>query len=154
MAKRKHAGKPLIKAQPSRSLTTAMDNLPGEKWKEIPGFEDEYLVSNYGRVKSQDRWRDMGTFDAFHMGRIRRLQVIKTVGKADKKLTYIDVFITLHKDGKRYRYAVARLVYNLFVASFDLDDHTVIVTSKDKNRLNLHCSNLLLRSISDVAIEG
>jgi hypothetical protein len=151
---RKHSVSARVTGEASRSLSTAMANLPGEKWKEIPSFEDEYLISNYGRIKSQDRWRDMGTYDAFHKGRMRKLHVTKSWGKADKKLMFIDVFISLHKDGKRYRFSVGRLVYHLFVAYFDLEDHTVIVTSKDKNRLNLHCSNLLLRKISDVASEG
>src|SRR6202000_898346 len=103
----------------SPSVSTAMANLPGEEWKEVPGFEDEYLVSNYGRVKSQDRWRDMGTYDAFHKGRIRKLHIIQNRGKDSNGLLYTEVYITLHKHGERYRFAIPRLIYNLFVTSFD-----------------------------------
>lgn len=33
----------------------SLENLPGEEWKEIEDFEN-YAVSNYGRIKSLQRW--------------------------------------------------------------------------------------------------
>jgi hypothetical protein len=134
-------------------LNTDMKDLRGEVWKEIPGFEDEYLVSSFGRIKSQDRWVDMGTYDCFRVGRIRRLHVQKHPGKHEKK-GEISVQICLHKEGKRYLYSVARLVYCVFVRRFKLNDHTLIISARDKNILNLHYSNLELRSLSEVAKEG
>lgn len=32
-----------------------IQSLPGEIWKDVVGFEDSYLVSNLGRVKSKER---------------------------------------------------------------------------------------------------
>lgn len=32
-------------------LNLSIDDMPGELWKDIIGFEKKYLVSNYGRVK-------------------------------------------------------------------------------------------------------
>ena len=29
-----------------------IENLPGEEWREIEGYDGQYLVSNTGRVKS------------------------------------------------------------------------------------------------------
>lgn len=34
------------------TLSTDLQNLPGEIWEEVPGYEDRYEVSNYSRVKS------------------------------------------------------------------------------------------------------
>lgn len=34
------------------TLSTELENLPGEIWEEVPGYEDRYEVSNYSRVKS------------------------------------------------------------------------------------------------------
>jgi hypothetical protein len=31
------------------------DVLPGERWKDIPGFEGYYKASDFGRIKSLDR---------------------------------------------------------------------------------------------------
>ena len=33
-------------------LNRSMNDMTGEKWKTIEGFEDRYMVSNYGRIKS------------------------------------------------------------------------------------------------------
>jgi len=122
----------------------------GEIWKDIPGFEDEYQLSNYGRVKSQARWVNGGNFDYSIPERIRKLHVL-VAGNRNKDLS---VQLTLHKHGKRYRISVARYTYHLFVAPFDLEDHTLIITRKHGNALNCHCNNLMLRSIREVAKEG
>jgi hypothetical protein len=128
----------------SPSLNTQSKNLPAEKWKDIPGFEDEYELSNYGRLKSKDRWIDMGTYMCFRSGRIK-----KPVGANG-----FDLRMQLHKDKKRYYFSVGRFVYNLFVAQFNMDDHSFIVTRKNGDGLNCFYKNLQLRSISEVAKEG
>ena len=34
----------------------SLKDIKGEQWEDIPGFEDYYQVSNYGRFKGLDRW--------------------------------------------------------------------------------------------------
>lgn len=34
------------------TLSTSLEDLPGEIWEDIPGYNERYKVSNYGRVKS------------------------------------------------------------------------------------------------------
>lgn len=34
------------------TLSLDLNDLPGEIWSEIPGYENRYQISNYGRVKS------------------------------------------------------------------------------------------------------
>ncbi|HEX7906325.1 MAG TPA: NUMOD4 domain-containing protein [Chitinophagaceae bacterium] len=142
----------LIKSDLGRfpCLSTTLTNLKGEKWKEIPGFDGLYELSNYGRVKSLGRWIDYGKFDAFCPERIIKLRLTPTQGKTKR----VDLQMKLHKNKKRYQFSVARYVYYLFVAPFDLEDHTVIVTRKNGDTLNCYYKDLLLRSISDVAKEG
>jgi len=38
----------------------SLTNIKGERWKDITGFEGEYQVSSYGRIKSLSRWRVAG----------------------------------------------------------------------------------------------
>lgn len=38
---------------------TNIENLPGEIWKEIPGYEGYYMASNIGRLKSLERMVDV-----------------------------------------------------------------------------------------------
>ena len=140
------------KSFPSSTLNTLLTDLFGEKWKDIPGFEDEYQLSNFGRVKSLDRWVNKGKYDQFRPGRIIKQRLVSSQ-KKNIEVT-VDLQMNLHKDKKRYALTVARYVYCLFVAPFDLEDHTLIVTRKDGNKLNCYYKNLLLRSISEVAEEG
>ena len=90
--------------------------------------------------------------DAFRLGRIRKLGITYSAKNGDK--SRVDLQMKLHKDGKRYYFSVARYVYYLFVAPFDLEDHTLIVTRMDGNSLNCYFENLSLKSHSEVAIEG
>ena len=34
----------------------SLSDLPKEQWKEIPGFDGNYLISNYGRVSRCQGW--------------------------------------------------------------------------------------------------
>jgi NUMOD4 motif-containing protein/NUMOD1 domain-containing protein len=136
------------KKYPYQNLS--LENIKGERWKDIPGFEDEYQLSNFGRLKSQDRWVDYGHCDVFRPGRIKKLHVTSSARNKGRP----EIQMQLHKDGKRYRFSVARYVFHLFVKPFDTEDHSFIVTRKDGDLLNIQSKNLVLRSISEVAIEG
>lgn len=133
------------KKYPYQNLS--LTDIPGEKWNDIPGFEDEYQLSSFGRLKSQGRWIDFGKYDSYRPERIKKL-------KANKNNKHIDLSMQLHKHGKRYRLSVARYVYYLFIAPFNLEDHTVIISRKDGDILNTHYKNLVLKTISDVAKDG
>ena len=133
---------------------TLKHKLQSEHWKDIPDFEGLYKISNYGRVQSLPRWvfsENRATY--FRDGRFIKLRLTKTA-ESRKFSPTVDVQVKLHRDGNRYFLSVARIVYYLFVAKFDMEDHAVIIRRKDGNKLNCHYQNLVLVSISDVAKEG
>src|SRR5579872_3846816 len=136
------------KEYPYQNLS--LKNMKGERWKDIPGFEDEYQLSNYGRLKSRDRYVDYGKVDCFRPGRIKKLHLTVSARNRSK----VDLQMQLHKDGTRYRFSVVRYVYSLFVKAFDLEDHSFIITRKDGDILNCYYKNLALKSISEVAKDG
>ena len=78
-----------------------------EEWRDIEGYEGYYQVSNYGQVRSLDRWRRAGTG-----GYIQKGQIIKQE---------INIYgyhkVTLHKEGKQKRCQVHRLVAQAFVSN-------------------------------------
>ncbi len=74
-----------------------------ELWKDIRGYEG-YQVSNYGRVRSLERWRDNGAG-----GYIQKVRILK-LGKT--KYGYLKV--GLCKDGKHKWFRVHRLVWEAF----------------------------------------
>ena len=49
----------------------SLEDFPEEEWRDIKGYEGLYMVSNYGRIKSLDRWvsckRKGSTKEALHL---------------------------------------------------------------------------------------
>ena len=71
-----------------------------ETWKPIQGYEGNYEVSNYGRVRSLN----------YHLAGLPR--IIKPTMTVNGYL-----YVSLSKDGKRKTFAVHRLVAMAFVAN-------------------------------------
>jgi hypothetical protein len=103
-----------------------------EVWKDIEGFEGLYQISNYGRVRSVDRYiihkGKTSTWKQFKKGKI-----INPV--LDDKGYYI---VRLKKD-KKYHKKVHRLVAEHFLPRVEGKDY---VNHKDGNKLNNHVDNL------------
>src|SRR5262245_54558749 len=96
---------------------TELKNIKGERWKDIPGFEMYFKVSNYGRIKRLEY--DLEYSD----GRlyIKPAKIIKPVlMKIPNRFMRDSVYflrttITLYK--QKYNFSLARLVYHCFKAS-------------------------------------
>lgn len=60
-------------------LNLTLSDLPGEIWKDVPGFLGYYQVPNYGRVKALERWieRNSGKGDLHLKERILKQTVHK-----------------------------------------------------------------------------
>ena len=123
-----------------------------ERWKDIPGLEGCYLLSNFGRVKR----------DAFEIrcsnGQIRRMR---------PKIMMADVHPILNRSMKDYVYwlrvkimmsgtmhecAIARQVYYSFVKKFDLSDYSIVILAKDGNGKNIRPENLVLADLRRKAV--
>jgi NUMOD4 motif len=143
----------LIKnGKPIPLADTVTELLPEECWVDIPDFDGLYQISNYGRVRSIARWVERKTGpDYFRKGRIIKLLINLHVPKNNPSNS---IQMKLHRNGNRYQFSVARYVYHLFVAPFDLSDHSLIIRRHDNDLLNCFYKNLYLVSISDVALEG
>jgi NUMOD4 motif len=129
-----------------------LEDLPEEVWRDIPGYDGDYQVSTYGRIKSLRRWRACGCNGAgYYTGeRIRK----QNVRRAKNHLIGKDIFclgITLKKNGVNATTSTARCVYYAFVAPFDLANKDLVVSYKDWNGLNLHYSNLFLTGRSNTS---
>lgn len=104
-----------------------MDDLEGEEWRSIKGFNDSYMVSNFGRIKSKTRsYKRRG-------GITKRIGVIRKQAK-DKK-GYMR--IGLMNNGKIDTQKVHRLVCIEFKSN-DCNKPTVnhINGIKSDNRLS------------------
>ena len=130
--------------RPVPVMDKQLADFPGEDWKEIPDFDGNFLLSSYGRVKSIARYvHYKNGREVFQKAKILTIG-IGSIGKSP-----IMVWAELHKERKHYRYAVNRLVYNLFVSPFDMNDKRLTITKIDDDPLNCHYKNLRLQWVSE-----
>lgn len=128
----------------------SLANIKSERWKSIPGFEDLYKISSLGRVKSLQRERVL-----YHGGiqpireRILKLKLKKTRNHSVDEDLYT-LITTLYRDGQAYFFSVGRLVYYAFVASFDLEDKSILISYKDGDGRNLNYRNLVISDLSQL----
>lgn len=94
-----------------------------EEWRQIRGFPD-YLVSNYGRVKSLSRNYKYGSHEDI---------ILKTNDRRGYR------GVTLFRDGARYYKSVHRLVAEAFIPN---PDKLPLVNHKDENKSNNRVDNL------------
>jgi len=92
-----------------------------EEWKDVPGFEGLYKVSNYGRVYSCPRCGTKGGILKQCVDRYGYLKVI------------------LYRNGKPYYFKVHRLVAMAFIPNLE---NKPTVNHKDNNRQNNMVDNL------------
>ncbi|WP_164735530.1 NUMOD4 domain-containing protein [Pseudoflavitalea rhizosphaerae] len=126
-----------------------MSNIEGERWKDIPGLEGYFKISNKGRVKRM-------AYEAVYSNGIiyhERPMIMKPYVhkhrneyKGDFK-TYLSITLTV--EGVRYRYTVARLVFNCFVKEMDLEDKSIVIFYKDNDSFNLSPQNLRIATLSE-----
>jgi hypothetical protein len=100
-----------------------------EIWKEIPGYEGYYEVSNHGQVRSLDRM--IKNKKGFYL---KKGQIIKPHiwGHGYNR-------ISLHKNRKYTRHSVHILVANVYITKIK---DKPIINHKDGNKINNHVDNL------------
>lgn len=100
-----------------------------EEWKDVVGFEDYYMVSNFGRVLSKERYMNN------HGAKV--LKPEKIVSHYHTKCGYCQIDLSV--DGKKYKRYVHRLVAEAFIPN---PDNFPEVNHKDENKDNNLADNL------------
>lgn len=119
----------MVKIEPNSERWLSLEDLPNERWKDIKDFEGLYKISDYGRVKSLERFRKL------HSKLVRVPEIIRKNGY-DKDGYQI---IPLNKNSKKYMKKIHRLVAEAFIVN---PDNKKYVNHKDCNRWNNNVNNL------------
>lgn len=125
----------------------SLKNIKGEKWKDIARYEKQYMVSNYGRVKSLAR-EDTLYFPNKRIyvkrqikERILKQKVFRRHNQIADDYRY-ECAVRLFNDFGERTWLVHRLVYGAFIKKLNYDKEQLFVTHKDNNGLNNTPSNL------------
>lgn len=110
--------------------------LEKEEWKEIPGYQGIYEISNLGRVKSLKRTIVQSPSERYPNGRTQVLKEKILTPCVDKKgYQFVQLFINGHFRSKK----VHRLVAESFIPNkYNLP----IINHKDENKKNNCVNNL------------
>ncbi len=125
-------------------LNLSLTSLKGERWKDMPGYEELYMISSMGKVKALAGISG-GKNKKFREEHIKRLTATDFRTDNSGKQLPGTLYVTLCKRPQRKRpISVARWVYYLFVKKFDIKNSNLRVYYTDNNSLNLHYKNLEL----------
>lgn len=121
---------------------TDLRAIKGERWKDLPGVEGYFLISNYGRVKRcgyEMQYRNGAMYTKPEM--IIKPRIAEHLNHFVGDTThYLHARVTL--SGRRYYFMIARLVYYCFVQRFDLADHAIQIVSKNGDNFYIRPGNL------------
>lgn len=104
-----------------------------EIWKDIPGYEGLYQISNLGQIRSLDHIRKNGINE-----NNKFLQKGKMLHQTKQKDSGY-MFVVLSKNGNRKGFRVHRLVAMTFIPN---PNNYKCVNHKDENRTNNNVNNL------------
>lgn len=115
-------------------------SLPGEIWKDIPGYEGIYEASNFGRVKSANRFYYAGK------NHLTKCTAKEKIIKCKPDRTGVPKLRT-NKFGERGLLNIRRIIAILFVPN---PNNKKCVSQIDGDKLNISADNLEWGSFGDI----
>lgn len=110
-----------------------------EIWKNIPGFENIYQISNLGRVRSCDRIIQKKNYQCDCFDYPIKGKILSQVSSSQNKLGQPYFSVSLSISGNKTRFLVHRLVAQSFIPNPDNKPH---INHIDGNPSNNYVENL------------
>lgn len=117
-----------------RKINLYLEDLPGEIWKDIPGYEGLYKISSEGRLMSLER-KFIRNNNKNAITLPDKLLKISTDHKGYKKISITDI------NRKRKTYRVHQLVAMTFYGH-KISGYEMVINHKDSNPSNNNVNNL------------
>lgn len=137
-------------------MNLSLVDMERELWKEIPYFEDSFLVSNYGRIKALPRLVlsiVKGCHTSYYTKERIVPQVLKgTLNEHTQRFNF-SVRVHLRFEKKNYTFSTNRLVYELYVEKVDFDNDDLFIVHKDGDNLNNSVENLAISNRTTIFYE-
>jgi len=119
--------------------------MPGEVWKDVPGFEGTYQASTMGRVKSLDR---IIPHPRLHQQFVKGQIMSQSVAKNRNIKTgepMIDLRVTFAVENNQYYFNTRRVIYKTFIdPHLDYQNDGLYVINVDGDGFNNRPENLAL----------
>lgn len=126
-------------------------NSKGEQWKDIPGLEGYFKISNFARVKRSEyemQYRNGAIYTKPE--KIIKPRIVRQKNNWKKDHTcFLVSRVTVN--GIRYNLTLSRVVYYCFVKPFDLTNQKILIICRDTDGLNVVPHNLVQATLSEKA---
>jgi len=138
--------KKMIDNQIPHYLNYQVQDLEGEEWRDIMGYDGIYLVSNLGRIKSYKREINMGAKGCKIQPERIMKQQISTSNFTNIKEPSKSLKVTFCVDKIKKTHHVSTLVGNAFIGELKENE---VYSKKDKVWSNVKANNLVILKKSD-----
>jgi hypothetical protein len=124
-------------------LNLELLDMEGEIWKGIPGFEEYYMISNIGRVKTIARIVERRRQGCVKIKERILKQGLRTFARKTHEGMNSCLYFALCVNKEIYQMAAARAVYSAFVCPLkDFKEEELFILHKDLDPLNNRVENL------------
>jgi len=125
------------------------EDLPEERWKDIPRLKGHYQISNKGRVRRVAHYRISPRGGRIPVPNLMLCQQAKSTYNSFTQDYRFNLRFSATVNKSRHYITTARMVYHCFVEAFDLADSRLVVLYKDGDSLNICAENLELSNPSE-----
>ncbi|WP_418122474.1 NUMOD4 domain-containing protein [Chryseobacterium sp. PTM-20240506] len=132
-------GRPTInKNNPPACMNMSLEDLPGERWKPIPGLEKQFTISNKGRIKRLNTWTSAKNKAFF------KEHIISLLANAEPNGKAYYLYTQLNHNGKKYFTMITRLLYYCYREKFDLKDRRLVIINQNEPKWDIDIAKLIL----------
>lgn len=139
---------------PKYYLNLSVADIDKEIWKQIPGYEDYYEISCFGRVRSMERIIPHPRLGSQYIKQRILTQKIIEHRNIKTGIPSIDLQVCLTMDGQSRHCNVRRLVYSAFIKKLNYRTDQTCVVNKNGNGFDCRIENIGILTVAEKSIRA